>query len=156
MLMAEFATACRYRLPIKVVINNNSSLGQILWEQMVLGYPEYGVRFEREPDFAPWAEACGGSGIRVDKSDEVEAAISRSLRAIQGPRSSTSPSIRTSRRCPAKVQYEQAKGFVKSFLAGQPAAGPPSPAPCSGTSSELGHERPQTAPEHEAQPAQPH
>jgi len=39
MLMAEFLTAIQHKLPIKVVINNNNSLGQILWEQMVLGYP---------------------------------------------------------------------------------------------------------------------
>ena len=51
--MAEFDTACRYRLPIKVVINNNASLGQIMWEQMVLGYPEYGIRFERAPTSPP-------------------------------------------------------------------------------------------------------
>ena len=62
MLMAEFGTACRYDLPIKVIINNNASLGQIMWEQLVLGYPEYGIRFGRPPDFAPWAEACGGKG----------------------------------------------------------------------------------------------
>ena len=62
MLMAEFGTACRYDLPIKVIINNNASLGQIMWEQLVLGYPEYGIRFGRPPDFAPWAEACGGQG----------------------------------------------------------------------------------------------
>jgi len=31
--------------PITVIINNNNSLGQILWEQMVLGYPEHGVRY---------------------------------------------------------------------------------------------------------------
>ena len=42
MLMAEFHTAMRYGLPIKVVINNNNSLGQILWEQMVLGFPSSG------------------------------------------------------------------------------------------------------------------
>ena len=45
MLMAEFLTAVQHQLPIKVVVNNNNSLGQILWEQMVLGYPEHGVRF---------------------------------------------------------------------------------------------------------------
>ena len=57
MLMAEFNTACRYGLPIKVVINNNTSLGQILWEQMVLGYPEHGVRFgQPQPDYAAWAD----------------------------------------------------------------------------------------------------
>ena len=42
MLMAEFATACRYELPIKVVINNNASLGQIMWEQTRARLP--GVR----------------------------------------------------------------------------------------------------------------
>ena len=45
MLMAEFATAVKYKLPIKVVIIKNNTLGQIKWEQMVfLGNPEYGVR----------------------------------------------------------------------------------------------------------------
>ncbi len=53
MLMAEFLTAVRQRLPITVVISNNNSLGQILWEQMVLGYPEHGVRYsEPVADFA--------------------------------------------------------------------------------------------------------
>src|SRR3954447_4797519 len=66
MLMAEFHTAARYALPIKVVINNNNSLGQILWEQMVLGYPEHGVRFgEPHPDFSAWARGCGGWGVHV-------------------------------------------------------------------------------------------
>src|SRR5919198_2776985 len=44
MLMAEFATAVQYNLPVKVVIVKNNVLGQIKWEQMVfLGNPEYGV-----------------------------------------------------------------------------------------------------------------
>ena len=42
MLMAEFATAVKYELPIKVIIIKNNSLGMIKWEQMVfLGNPEY-------------------------------------------------------------------------------------------------------------------
>ena len=119
MLMAEFDTACRYQLPIKVVINNNSSLGQILWEQMVLGYPEHGVRFEREANFAPWAEACGGLGIKVEKSGDVEAAISEAFRH-PGPALVDVSVNPDEPPMPAKVQYEQAKGFVKAFLAGQP------------------------------------
>ena len=44
MLMADFVTAVKYKLPIKVVIIKNNTLGQIKWEQMVfLGNPEYGV-----------------------------------------------------------------------------------------------------------------
>src|SRR5690606_28194916 len=46
MLMAEFATAVQYNLPIKVVIIKNNTLGMIRWEQMAfLGNPEYGVEF---------------------------------------------------------------------------------------------------------------
>src|SRR5258708_21707254 len=61
MLMADFATAVKYRLPVKIVVVKNNTLGQIKWEQMVfLGNPEYGV--ELEPiDFAAVAHPCGGA-----------------------------------------------------------------------------------------------
>jgi pyruvate dehydrogenase (quinone) len=53
MLMAEFLIAVRQQVPITVVVNNNNSLGQIMWEQMVLGYLEHGVRYGKPvPDFA--------------------------------------------------------------------------------------------------------
>ena len=119
MLMAEFGTACRYGLPIKVVINNNASLGQIMWEQVVLGYPEFGVRFGRPPDFAPWAEACGGKGIRVEKAGDVEGAIADAFR-YPGPALVDVVVNPDEPPMPGKVEYEQAKGFVKAFLSGQP------------------------------------
>jgi hypothetical protein len=40
MLMAELDTAVRCQLPITVVVNNNASLSQIEWEQVVVGYPD--------------------------------------------------------------------------------------------------------------------
>jgi pyruvate dehydrogenase (quinone)/pyruvate oxidase len=119
MLMAEFGTACRYDLPIKVIVNNNASLGQIMWEQLVLGYPEYGIRFGRAPDFAPWAQACGGRGIRVEKAGDVEAAIKEAL-SFEGPALVDVLVNPDEPPMPGKVEYEQAKGFVKAFLAGQP------------------------------------
>ena len=119
MLMAEFGTACRYGLPIKVVINNNASLGQIMWEQVVLGYPEFGVRFGRPPDFAPWAEACGGKGIRVEKAGDVEGAVADAFK-YPGPALVDVVVNPDEPPMPGKVEYEQAKGFVKAFLSGQP------------------------------------
>jgi pyruvate dehydrogenase (quinone) len=65
MLMAEFITAIKHQLPVKVVINNNNSLGQILWEQMVLGYPEHGVPPPELPGAAlalRVAEVAGAGG----------------------------------------------------------------------------------------------
>ena len=66
MLMAEFATAVKYQLPVKIVVVKNNTLGQIKWEQMVfLGNPEYAV--ELQPiDFAAVAHACGGAGFTAE------------------------------------------------------------------------------------------
>jgi pyruvate dehydrogenase (quinone) len=120
MLMAEFNTACRYGLPIKVVINNNNSLGQILWEQMVLGYPEHGVRFgEPAPDFAAWAIAAGGHGVRVEKAADVEPALQNAL-ALDGPALVDIAVDTNEPPMPGKVTYEQAKKFAEAFLKGQP------------------------------------
>jgi pyruvate dehydrogenase (quinone) len=120
MLMAEFNTACRYGLPIKVVINNNNSLGQILWEQMVLGFPEEGVRFgDPRPDYAAWARACGAHGSHVENAGDLRDAIASAL-AEDGPALVDVAVDPNEPPMPGKVTYEQAVNFAKSFLHGQP------------------------------------
>ena len=120
MLMAEFLTAVRAGLPIKVIVNNNNSLGQILWEQMVLGYPEHGVRFPAPvADFAAWATACGGYGAKVDNPKKVEGAIKDSL-AFNGPALVDIDVDPNEPPMPGKVAYDQAKKFAQAFVKGQP------------------------------------
>lgn len=119
MLMAEFLTAVRHELPIKVFVNNNGEYGQILWEQMVLGFPEFGVRHRGIADFAPWAEACGGLGIRVEKASELEGAVTEAL-AYPGAALVDVVVNPDEPPMPPKVSYEQAKGFAEAFLKGQP------------------------------------
>ena len=120
MLMAEFLTAARNRLPIKVVINNNNALGQILWEQMVLGYPEHGVRFPQpEADFAAWATACGGYGAKISDPKKVRPAIQEAL-AYDGPALIDIDVDPNEPPLPGKVAYDQAKKFAQAFLKGQP------------------------------------
>ena len=119
MLMAELATAARYDLPVKVVINNNAELGQIQWEQMVLGFPEFGIRFERRNDFAPWAEACGWWGRRVDHAADLDGAVTEML-AHNGPALLDVSVNPDEPPMPGKITYEQAKEFTKAFLSGQP------------------------------------
>ncbi len=84
MLMAEFATAVKYRLPIKVVVVKNDTLGMIKWEQMVfLGNPEYGC--DLQPiDFAMFARCCGGTGFMVDDPLQCGAVLDEAL-ATPGP-----------------------------------------------------------------------
>ena len=119
MLMAELATAARYDLPIKVVICNNAELGQIQWEQMVLGYPEFGVRFEKRNDFVPWAASCGFFAMRVDDAGELDSAVARAL-GHDGPALLDVTVNPDEPPMPGKVNYEQAKKFAKSFFSGQP------------------------------------
>jgi pyruvate dehydrogenase (quinone) len=120
MLMAEFVTAIKRELPVKIIINNNNSLGQILWEQMVLGYPEYGVRHS-EPyvDFAAFATANGALGIKVERAASVRPAIEQALvhpgaALIDVNVNPDEPPL------PGKVEYQQAKKFAEAFLRGQP------------------------------------
>jgi pyruvate dehydrogenase (quinone) len=119
MLMAEFLTAVRHDLPIKVFINNNHSYGQILWEQMVLGYPEFGVRHPSTANYATFAESNGGSAYRVEDPGELEGAVKAAL-AYQGPALVDCVTNAEEPPLPPKVTYEQAKGFAQAFLRGQP------------------------------------
>ncbi len=119
MLMAEFLTAVRHELPIKVFINNNGSYGQILWEQMVLGYPEFGVRHKSFADFAPWAQACGGLGIKVTKAGELDVRCKRRSR-YDGPALVDCDVNPNEPPMPGVVSSEQAKGFAEAFVRGQP------------------------------------
>jgi pyruvate dehydrogenase (quinone) len=120
MLMAEFHTAMRYNLPVKVVINNNNALGQILWEQMVLGFPEHGVRFGQPlPDYAAWARGCGGFGVHVSKPGDLPGALQEAL-AHPGPALLDVAVNPDEPPLPGKVSYDQAKKFAESWLHGQP------------------------------------
>ncbi|MBX6355208.1 MAG: pyruvate oxidase [Micromonosporaceae bacterium] len=120
MLMAEFLTAVRHELPIKVIVNNNNSFGQILWEQIILGYPEYRVRHEGpEGDFAAWARACGGHGTKVTRPSAVAQAVRDAL-AHPGPALVDCDVNPDEPPMPGKVAYDQAKHFTEAFLRGQP------------------------------------
>ena len=74
MLMADFTTAVRDKLPIKVVIFNDGKLKNIKKEQLRDGYPEFGVDFIN-PNFAEFAESCGGEGYRVEDPKELDQAL---------------------------------------------------------------------------------
>jgi pyruvate dehydrogenase (quinone) len=65
MLLGELATVARYKLPIKIVVIKNNTLGQIKWEQMMfLGNPEY--ECDLQPiDFVKAAESMGLRGMRI-------------------------------------------------------------------------------------------
>jgi pyruvate dehydrogenase (quinone)/pyruvate oxidase len=119
MLMGEFATAVKYKLPIKVIVVKNNTLGQIKWEQMVfLGNPEYGC--ELHPiDFAAFARACGGTGLTIEDPATCGDILDEAL-GTPGPvvvEAIVDPLVPP---MPAKVTLEQAKHFAESLARGEP------------------------------------
>ncbi len=122
MLMADFVTAVKYKLPIKVVIIKNNTLGQIKWEQMVfLGNPEYGVQLH-PIDFAEFAHACGGVGFTVEDPAECGHVIDEFLNA-PGPAVLQAVVDPLEPPLPGKVTAEQAVHFAESLVRGEPNRG---------------------------------
>ncbi|MFP5384845.1 MAG: thiamine pyrophosphate-dependent enzyme [Bacteriovoracia bacterium] len=119
MLMADFITAVKYKLNVKVVIVKNNSLGQIKWEQMVfLGNPEFGC--ELEPfDFVKFAEACGARGYNVKRAEECGTIMDEALR-YDGPVIIEAEVDPNEPPMPGKITFEQAKMFGKSLARGTP------------------------------------
>jgi len=120
MLMAEFITAIQHKLPVKIVISNNNALGQILWEQMILGYPEHGVRYPGPSvDYAAIATANGAYGVKVRQPNDLPGAIRQAL-SFDGPALVDVDVNPDEPPMPGKVEYEQAKKFAEAFAKGQP------------------------------------
>jgi pyruvate dehydrogenase (quinone)/pyruvate oxidase len=121
MLMAEFATAVQYNLPIKVVIIKNNSLGMIRWEQMAfLGNPEYGVEFS-PIDFAGFARSCGGRGYSISEPGEVKAVIRQAF-AENKPTIIEAHVDPFEPPMPPKVDMEFVSNLAQSLAKGQPYA----------------------------------
>jgi pyruvate dehydrogenase (quinone)/pyruvate oxidase len=122
MLMGEFLTAVKYNLPILVVIIKNNTLGQIRWEQIVfLGNPEYGCELYN-PNFAKFAEACGGLGFTVERPEEIRPALERALASgkpalVEVIVDPNEPPM------PPKVTAKQALHFAEALAKGQPKGG---------------------------------
>ena len=117
MLMAEFATAVKYRLPIKIVLIKNNALGQIKWEQMVfLGNPEY--ECELQPiDFCKIAEACGGKAVRIEDPARCGAQLDAAL-AEPGPVLIEAVVDPNEPPMPPKVSFEDMKKFSEALAKG--------------------------------------
>jgi pyruvate dehydrogenase (quinone) len=85
MLMCEFLTAVHHKLPVKVIVYNNSSLGLIFLEAEGVGLPAFREAIEfPNPDFVALARACGGHGFKARHPDELNGAIGEAF-AVDGP-----------------------------------------------------------------------
>jgi acetolactate synthase-1/2/3 large subunit len=88
----ELATCTINNIPIKVAIINNSSLGMVRQWQTLFYNSRYsntdlntGTDTIMVPDFVKLAEAYGCLGIRVEKEEEVDAAIKLAMETNDRP-----------------------------------------------------------------------
>jgi acetolactate synthase-1/2/3 large subunit len=88
----ELATCTINNIPIKVAIINNSSLGMVRQWQTLFYNQRYsntdlhtGTDTVMVPDFVKLAEAYGCLGIRVEKEEEIDAAIKLAIETNDRP-----------------------------------------------------------------------
>ncbi|MGI9291367.1 MAG: thiamine pyrophosphate-dependent enzyme [Gammaproteobacteria bacterium] len=80
MSMNDFVTAVRYNWPLIVVVFNNSELGFVAMEMQVSGMAKTEEATGlTNPDFAAYAKACGGDGVRVERADDILPAIEQAM-----------------------------------------------------------------------------
>ena len=122
MLMGELATCVKYKLPLKIVVLKNNSLGQIKWEQMVfLGNPEY-VCDLQPIDFAAVARAFGVASFVIDDPNQCGAILDRAF-ATDGPVLIEAVVDPNAPPMPAKITADQAVHMAEALARGTSKAG---------------------------------
>jgi pyruvate dehydrogenase (quinone) len=110
MLMGDLLTIVSQKLPIKIIVFNNSTLGMVRLEQLVGGYPFWGTEMHN-PDFSAVAKAIGFHAERVERKADVAPAIERAF-AHPGPALLDITTDPNAMSAPPKATYEEARGFA--------------------------------------------
>jgi pyruvate dehydrogenase (quinone) len=121
MLLGEIITLRQQHLPVKIIVFNNGALSFVELEMKAAGIVTYATDLDN-PDFAGIARAAGLAGYRVDRSDQLEDALTAAF-AHDG---AALVDVRTARHelsLPPKLTYGQLKGFTlyatRTILSGQ-------------------------------------
>jgi thiamine pyrophosphate-dependent acetolactate synthase large subunit-like protein len=81
--LGELTTAVKYGMNIKHILLNNSELGKISKEQRA-GEWEVWQTALHNPNFAEYAQICGGFGVRVTKKEQLDEALTNAM-SYDGP-----------------------------------------------------------------------
>ncbi|WP_219097217.1 ubiquinone-dependent pyruvate dehydrogenase [Pseudomonas sp. UMAB-40] len=121
MLMGDFISLAQLKLPVKIIVYDNASLGFVAMEMKSSGLLDTGTDLHN-PDFAAMANAMGILGIRVEESEALEPALRRAL-AHDGPVLVDVVTATQELAMPPTIKLEQAKGFslymLKAVMSGR-------------------------------------
>ncbi|MBX9246421.1 pyruvate dehydrogenase [Actinotalea ferrariae] len=112
MLMGELLTVRLHRLPVKIVLFNNASLGMVKLEMMVDGIVEFGTDHEAT-DFSAIARGVGIDAIRVEDPALVRESLADGL-SRPGPVLMEFVTDANALSIPPAITAEQIKGFALS------------------------------------------
>jgi pyruvate dehydrogenase (quinone) len=121
MLFGELVTLIQNRLPVKVIVFNNSSLNFVELEMKAAGIVTFGTELVN-PNFANVAQAMGIFGRRVEQPSDLQQALADAF-AYDGPAIVDVVTARQELSIPPAITVEQAKGFslyaIRTILAGR-------------------------------------
>jgi pyruvate dehydrogenase (quinone) len=113
MLMGDLLTIAERKLPVKIVVYDNSDLNFVHIEQTEAGLEPFGTTLTN-PDFAKVAEAIGIAGLRLEHPADVRATVEQFL-ALPGPALLDAVVDRHALSLPPHVSLSEAEGFSLSL-----------------------------------------
>lgn len=110
MVMQDFVTAVKYKLPIVVIVLNNKMLSFIKYEQQAAGQQNYAIDLA-DIDYAKFAVACGGIGIDV----RTDAEFTNALKQFNSPSRTVliNAAVTDEAPLPGKIVTDEAHGYLK-------------------------------------------
>jgi pyruvate dehydrogenase (quinone) len=110
MLLGDLITLRQQKLPVKVVVFTNGALSFVELEMKAAGVVHFGTELDN-PDFAAVAHALGMHSQRVERPDDLEAAL-RAAFEHDGPALVEAIVARQELAIPPTISAEQIKGFT--------------------------------------------
>jgi len=121
MTLGDLMTIVQYKLPVKIIVFNNRSLGMVKLEMEVAGIPDLETEM-LNPDFTKVAEAMGMPGIRITDPSEVKSGLEKAF-LQEGPVLVTVQTDPNALAMPPKLEFDQMKGYAlymgKMMLSGR-------------------------------------
>jgi pyruvate dehydrogenase (quinone) len=109
MLMGDLLTLTQCKLPVKIIVFNNGTLGFVELEMKAAGLLDYGVSLEN-PNFAAMATGAGIFARRAEDPADLADAI-RAVLAHPGPALLDVVTAKQELAMPPKIGGEQVRGF---------------------------------------------
>lgn len=121
MLLGELLTFTQNKLPVKIVVFNNSSLNFVELEMKAAGFVTNATGLEN-PNLAGIAAAAGLKAFRVERSADLRTALEEAF-AYDGPAFVDVVTERQELTIPPSIKLDQAKGFalyaLRTLLSGR-------------------------------------